>query len=125
MKFQGLKKVSVKVHLLLLGEDDLVASVETPGDGVELEVGRGDLLLFVELKVVEALDRVLRAADLGEVPVPDDLVGAGHEDRVGLSAKHRRSTENTSDVALLAVKCDLTELHKIDQFLLLTPNSPR
>ena len=82
--------------------DDLVTSIKTPGDAVELDVQSLDLALVVQLEQIEALDRVVSVADAGEGPLPDDRVAVDGGDEESLDAGSGGVVEQAVDVFCLA-----------------------
>ena len=83
-------------------EDDLVASVQSPSDAVELQVGLIDLSGRGDGEQVEALDLILLAANASELPVPQSLVAVGDIDLESGDSSHGGRVENSSDVRILA-----------------------
>jgi hypothetical protein len=57
--------------------DELIPGIEAPSNAIELQLQPTYLASLVELKEVEAFDRVLLGADTRELPVPDDVSAAG------------------------------------------------
>ena len=90
-------------------EGDIVASVESPGERIELEVCLTNLTLGCNGEQVEALDFIHCAADAKEVPVPQDLVAASNEHFDCVDAHDGRSSEGAGDVELLAGESDTAQ----------------
>lgn len=55
--------------------------VQAPGNAVELDIGLVHLEELIDVEQVEPLNFV--RADVGELPLPEDLVASGDEDIVG------------------------------------------
>lgn len=98
------------MQLLLRREDDLVASVKSPSDAVELKVGGFNLTGAVQMEVVEALDLVLPGTDASEHPLPDDLIGANDTDVECGNTLDSRGACFASDILLFVGKGDTAKL---------------
>lgn len=94
-------------------EDDLVASVQTPSDAVELQVRLIDLSGRSDGEEIETLDLVLHAADSSELPVPQNLVAVGNVDFESVDPSDGRRVEDSFDVHSFADEGRGSELHEI------------
>ena len=77
-------------------------SVGAPSDAVELNVGLANLVRGRDGEEIKALDLILTGADAAELPVPDDLGAAGHEDLVGGNVRIRRRMKDAINEFSLA-----------------------
>ena len=84
--------------------------IQSPSNAIELELSLGDLEFAVDGEEVEALDLVLRGADVFEVPLPEDLVAAGDVDAEGFDFRRGGGVEKAGDVAFFALEGYAAEL---------------
>lgn len=97
--------------------DNLVASVKTPSNAVELKICSLNLTRAVQLEIVETFDLILFSTDACEHPLPNYLVGANNTNVECRDTLDSRSACFTCNICLLAWESGTAKLSKwLDTF---------